>query len=555
MRSGTTHLLRPLTAAGLLVLVGVPLLFIVLQAIFPQLGSGSLSGAFSRILPSFSDPQILDLTRNTLLLGLCVSVAAALVGVPLGVARALLPLPLPALWDAVLLVPFMIPPYIAAMGWILVLQPRGFLQQVTGMNAGGFLFSFPGLVFIMTMHLFPAVYFAVSRAVAGAGGHLSTVARVFGAGPLAAFRHVTLPLVAPALTGSMLLVFAATVEEFGTPAALAPQTGYTVLVTAIDHRVADWPIDLPGASSLSMILVAMALCAFLLQRRMLQGRSYTVITGKPQQRRRGVANLGLRWLLAGVFSFITLLALVLPLFGVFATALTRTISGGLHVANLTLRNYELILADSGGAMNALLTSFGLGLVTALLTAVVGTAAALSTREAFGRRLSLVAVLTALPNAIPGIVVSVGLILAWNQPWLPLSVYGTTAMLVLAYSCILLPYPVRYASSALAQVGTNLEAAARVSGAGALTSFGRILLPLIAPSLLSAMMLVFAVSSRELVASILLAPVGQPTIATFIWKQFEQGSLGLGMAMSTVAILLTTLAMALVAKLGNRLISA
>ena len=206
-------------------------------------------------------------------------------------------------------------------------------------------------------------------------------------------------------------------------------------------------------------------------------------------------------------------------------------------------------------MNALLTSFGLGLVTALLTAVVGTAAALSTREAFGRRLSLVAVLTALPNAIPGIVVSVGLILAWNQPWLPVSVYGTTAMLVLAYSCILLPYPVRYASSALAQVGTNLEAAARVSGAGALTSFGRILLPLIAPSLLSAMMLVFAVSSRELVASILLAPVGQPTIATFIWKQFEQGSLGLGMAMSTVAILLTTLAMALVAKLGQRLISA
>ena len=95
MRSGTTHLLRPLTAAGLLVLVGVPLLFIVLQAIFPQLGSGSLGGAFSRILPSFSDPQILDLTRNTLLLGLCVSVASAIVGVPLGVARRSRPLPLP----------------------------------------------------------------------------------------------------------------------------------------------------------------------------------------------------------------------------------------------------------------------------------------------------------------------------------------------------------------------------------------------------------------------------------------------------------------------------
>jgi iron(III) transport system permease protein len=136
-----------------------------------------------------------------------------------------------------------------------------------------------------------------------------------------------------------------------------------------------------------------------------------------------------------------------------------------------------------------------------------------------------------------VVVAVGLILAWNRP-LPLSPYNTPIILLLAYSCILLPYPIRYANAALRQINDNLEAAARVFGASSLTSLRRIVLPLIWPSLLSAMLLVFAVASRELVASVLVAPVGMMTVATFIWRQFEQGSIGLGMAMSTIALIVT-----------------
>ncbi|TXH81277.1 MAG: ABC transporter permease subunit, partial [Rhizobium sp.] len=124
--------------------------------------------------------------------------------------------------------------------------------------------------------------------------------------------------------------------------------------------------------------------------------------------------------------------------------------------------------------------------------------------------------------------------------LPFTPYNTSIILLLAYCCILLPQTARYSSAAFQQIGDNLEAAARVSGAGTLTVFRRILLPLVLPSLASAMLLVFALASRELVASIVLAPVGMQTIATFIWRQFEQGSIGLGMAMAFVTIILTTL---------------
>jgi iron(III) transport system permease protein len=149
-------------------------------------------------------------------------------------------------------------------------------------------------------------------------------------------------------------------------------------------------------------------------------------------------------------------------------------------------------------------------------------------------------MTILPNALPGIVVAVGLILAWNMPWLPATPYNTAFILLLAYCCILLPQPVRYTTAAFQQIGDSLEAAARVFGASGVTAFRRILLPLVFPSLASAMLLVFALASRELVASVVVAPVGMQTIATFIWRQFEQGSIGLGMAMAFIAILITTL---------------
>src|SRR5690606_22459429 len=107
-----------------------------------------------------------------------------------------------------------------------------------------------------------------------------------------------------------------------------------------------------------------------------------------------------------------------------------------------------------------------------------------------------------------------------------------------YVCLLLPYRVRYAHAALMQVGDSLEHAARVHGASAGIALLRILLPVLMPSLAAAMLLVFAVASRELVASLLLTPTGIQTVSVFIWRQFEQGSLGAGMAMSVVTILIT-----------------
>ncbi len=117
---------------------------------------------------------------------------------------------------------------------------------------------------------------------------------------------------------------------------------------------------------------------------------------------------------------------------------------------------------------------------------------------------MVDALSLMPAALPGVVVGVGLILLWNQPFWPRSPYNTLWMLLLSHCCLLLPCPVRYVGSALRQLGPNLEPAARVHGASPLQALRLIVLPLVFPALLAAMLMVFAVASRELVTSLLLS---------------------------------------------------
>jgi len=522
-------------AMGMLVVV--PVAFVLLQAIFPGAAQADWGQPFAHWAQLWQDTAVTRLLGNTVWLGIWVVVGSLLLGVPLGLLRGLCKLPWAPLWDLCFLVPFMVPPYIAAMGWILLLQPAGFLQQTTGAHASGLLFSVPGVVLVMVLNLFPVVYFAVSRAAAAAGGRLAVVARVCGAGPWQALWGITLPLVLPAMAASALLVFAMTIEEYGTPAVLASNVGFFVLVTGIEQRLSDWPIDLPGASLLSVVLMLLAVVAYVLQRRLLAGRAYTSTDGKPQALER-VALGG--WTLPVLLAFATagVCATVLPLLSIAATAFTGTLSGGLALENWTLRHFQAVFREGSAAMQALGTSFALALGAALLVGLLGACVAYCTVRLRTRTGLMLDVVSVLPNAMPGIVVAVGMILAWNQPWLPITPYNTWLILLMAYACLLLPYPIRYANAALQQVSVNLESAARVHGASLWQMLARVVAPLLAPSVAAAMLLVFAIASRELVASLLLAPTGMQTVSVYVWRQFEQGSVGEGMAMSMVAIGIT-----------------
>lgn len=526
-----------LVLIALIILVVIPLSFIILQAVFPQLGQGIFEQPFEPIIHLLNESELPLLLQNTLLLGGGVAVISAMIAIPLGALRGLFNIPFAKGWDLLFLIPFLIPPYIAGLSWMLTLQPNGYSQQLFGLSPGSAIFSLGGMMGIMALNLFPVLYFTVSRSMAANGNRLADVAQVHGATPWQAFFKVTLPLSLPSIAAGLLLIFTLAIEEYGIPAAIGAPNGIRVLTTDIEQRLADWPIDLPGAASLSLVLASMAILAYTLQRTIVSGKNVVTTTGKAAaQVTRSLG--GWRWPVVGIFTFTAFLAVGMPLLAMFGTAFSATVSGGLAWDNLTLRHFSGLIDSQTEALSALLTSISLATVTAILTGILGFLSAWIVVSQRIRGATVIDALSLLPISIPGIVIAVGMILAWNQPFWPITPYHTWGILLLAYSCLLLPYPVRYCSAALTQIGGSLTDAARVHGASAITTLRLVLFPLVLPSLVTAMMLVFAVASRELVSSLLLAPAGMQTVSIFVWRQFEQGSIGSGMAMACLAVLIS-----------------
>ncbi|WP_442913059.1 ABC transporter permease [Leclercia sp.] len=510
-------------------------MFILLQAVFPQFSAGIFSGAFSGVATLLAEPQLPTMLGGTLQVAVGVALISALIGFPLGVARGLLNLPLPRLWDLLFLIPFLTPPYIAALSWMLVLQTNGYLQQLTGLNLNNLLFSQTGMVLVMALNIFPVVYFAVSRSLLASGQRLARVAQVHGASPGRAFWHITLPMLSPSLAAGMLLAFTLAIEEYGVPAALGTRAGVLMLTTDIEKKLAEWPIDLSGASMLSVVLVTIALSAWWLQKKLTGNQDVTSITGKPTENMGADAG-GFILPVVVLLALTGFIAVILPGASMALSGVLGTLSGGVTLANLTGSHYAALFSQQGDALAALGTSLSLALGAACITGLLGLLVAWLVVVQKIKGHGLLDALSLMPAALPGVVVGVGLILLWNQPFWPVSPYNSWAILLLSYCCLLLPWPVRYVGSALRQLGGNLEPAARVHGASALQALRFIVLPLVSPAMLAAMLMVFAIASRELVTSLLLAPAGTQTVSVFIWRQFEQGSVGQGMAMATLTLL-------------------
>ncbi|CAD5355606.1 Ferric iron ABC transporter, permease protein [Enterobacter cancerogenus] len=528
------RMLSAMTLTLLVVLVASPLLFIALQAIFPQFSAGNFSGAFSGVQTLLAEPQLPRMLGGTLQVGLGVALVSALIGFPLGVARGMFNLPWPRLWDLLFLIPFLTPPYIAALSWMLVLQTNGYLQQLTGINLNDLLFSKTGIVLVMALNIFPVVYFAVSRSLLASGQRLAQVARVHGARASRAFWHITLPMLSPSLAAGMLLAFTLAIEEFGVQAALGARAGVLMLTTDIEKKLADWPVDLSGAAMLSVVLVAIALGAWAMQKKLTGHHDVTSITGKPTE--NSGANAGLYTLpMVVLMMVVSAVAVLLPGVSMALSGVLGTLSGGVTLDNVTTSHYAALFSQQGEALPALGTSLSLALGTACITGLLGLLASwlVVMQKIKGR--AMLDALSLMPAALPGIVVGVGLILLWNRSFWLVSPYNSWVILLLSYCCLLLPWPVRYVGSALRQLGGSLEPAARVHGASAFQALRYIVMPLVSPALLAAMLMVFAIASRELVTSLLLAPAGTQTVSMFIWRQFEQGSVGQGMAMATLTL--------------------
>ncbi|NOU63435.1 ABC transporter permease subunit [Paenibacillus sp. LMG 31461] len=531
----------------LAMLVVLPLLFVAWKSIWTK-GTLDLLAPLRTVI----EKDLTGVFSNSFMLGIWVVLGSTLLALPLAWIMAKTPLRKHRWLDIVLLIPFMTPPYIGSMGWILFMQPRGYLEQFfPGAHwISSHFFTLFGMITIMSLHLFPFLYLILRNAILQIGGNKEEAAAVHGASYSYTLRRVLLPLVFSSYVMGALLIFVKTLAEFGTPITFGKRIGYFVLTTEIQASISSWPVDFGKATSLASLLLMACLILWYVQSVIVRRHSYNLVSGKSAQGKL----MGYRgWQRALAWLYVVLVlatAIGIPYFSIISASLMKLRGNGLAWTNLTFRHYGELLTWGSPSMKALTNSMGLALLAACLAAALGTWFALTIGR--GKRLPerITDMFSLLPNTVPDMVLVVGLIMLWNAPWMPLHLYNTYGMVVLTYVVFFLPYTVQYVKARNGQLDESLRQAGQVFGGQPWYVFRRIVLPLLLPGIIAGWMMTFTISLRELVASMMVLPPSMQTSATYIFAQFEQGQISLGMAMAVVSVGLTTILLLIVNNMNS-----
>lgn len=530
----------------LAVLVGMPLLMVLLYSLFPDDVLDVLAP-----LKVLSDSSLFAYFWNSILLGGWVVFGSTLLALPMAFLSAKTAIGRHAWLDVILIIPFMTPPYIGSMGWILFMQRRGFAEQLLPAveKLTPHFFSLFGMVAIMSLHLFPFLYLILRNALLRIGGTLEEAGSVHGGNSFYMLRRVVMPLLLGSYAMGALLIFVKTIAEFGTPATFGKQIGYYVLTSEIHRFTSSWPIDFSKATSLASVLLGACLVFWYIQNVISRRHQYQTLSGKGM-RTRLISLKGWRGVIGwGYIATLLFFSIGIPYFSIIATSLQKLRGDGLAWNNVTFIHYIELLRPGSKGWQALINSLGLAALAATIAVFIGLFLVMligNMKRWPQRGLDM---LSLLPNTVPGIVIVVGLILFWNAPWMPVPIYNTYAMVVLTYVVFYLPYSIQYIKASAGQIDGSLLQAGKVFGGNAFYIFRRIVLPLLIPGILAGWMMTFTISARELVASLMVLPPSMQVTATYIFSQFEQGEVSLGMAMAVVSVGFTTLVLVVMNHLG------
>lgn len=511
-----------LAALILVLLVALPLGWLGWVSVSSERGP-----TLAHYAAALSDPRLRSALLNTLVLAFWAGAGAVALGAPLAWLTARTDLPGRRLVRSLVLASFVTPPFLGAFAWVMLAGPNAGLlnrawRALTGLDAPLVdIFTMPGLIFVVAIYTFPYVYIMIANSLELIPSDVEEAAAILGAGRLRIAVTVTLPLVAPALVSGFILAVLQALALFGSPAILALPAGFHTVTTQI-WALFQYPPRVETAAAISIPLLLATALLLQLQKRLLGRRGYAAVGGRTGQRR--AIPLG-RWrwpALAGVLPVMAC-SILLP-YGVLAkAAFTRAWAQPLTRDNLTLANWTFTFFQYSATRDAVLNTLELAVATA--TAGAGLAALLayiaSRRVIVGHQ--LLAFLALAPVVIPGVVLAVGLFVAYTRP--PFVLYGTLWILFVAYLTKEMPVGYSQSEATFRGIHPELEEAGRILGAGRLRVLREITAPLARAGIIATWCFVFIGVIRELSASIILFTPATRVMSVVIFDLKEEGHFG------------------------------
>ena len=540
------HVVMAAAVAALIVLVVMPLAFLLMGSVV-----GDEGFSLENFVRAVQRRLYYQALLNSLVLGAWTGLFSLLIGVPLAWAVSRTNTPFKGFLRFTASLSYLTPPFLTAIAFVNLFGPNAgivnvFLRDRLDLPFLTFnIFTMPGLVLVTVLHTFPYVYLLASSALESVDASYEESAQILGAGKWRTALAITAPLVAPAVLSGVLLAFVNAIALFGSQVIIGVPGRIYTLPTRI-YALFDYPPQYGLASALSLIFVAITVVALLLQRQYLARRSYVTLGGKGSRPR--LVDLGAgRWL---VFAFglgVFVVAIALPYAALVATSLVKSV-GLPFWDNLTLANYRFVLFEYDVTQRAIVNSLVLATAAATLAVLIGGIIGwIDLRTTiWGRR--LLDYIALIPLGLPGIVMAVALIQFWLAT--PFKLYGTLAILLLAYTGRYIPLGVRAANSSLRQVDSSLEESARILGAPWGMTMRHVTFPLIRPGLFAGWLLVFVPAIQELSASILLFSSSSITVAVAIYNLYETGYTEPVAALAIINMIIISVAIAIANRLGR-----
>jgi iron(III) transport system permease protein len=482
---------------------------------------------FNRYLEVFTNQQFLKAIWNTLIISTSVGVLAVIIGALLAwlVTRTDLPWKKPI--RALVMASFVTPPFLGAFAWTLLAGPNAgalnkFYRAVTGSEEALFnIFTMPGLIFVMALYSFPFVFSMIANVCELISSDLEDAAEILGANKWRTAWTVTLPLALPALIGGFILAFLHSLSLFGAPAILGLPAGLHTITTQI-WTLFQYPprLDMAAAFSVPLLLATMVL--IVAQKKILGRKGYSTVGGKGGQKRL----IGLGWgripVLLLVFGILSL-SVFLPYWILLKAALSKAWALPLTWDNFTLHNLSFTFFEYGDTQRAIYNTFKLGLITATIGTLLATLIAYITNRNLFRGARYLSFFALAPLVIPGIVLAVGLFIAYTRP--PLLLYGTIWILFVAFLTKEMPIGFSQAESTFKSIHPELEDASRIIGANRLTTLKDVTAPLARSGLIAAWSFIFIGVIRELSAAIPLFAPQSKVVSVVIFDLKEEGQIG------------------------------
>ena len=493
----------------------------------------------------FTDHVIPKAFVNTLIISSGSTFLATTLGVSLAWINARTNCPWRDYLEPYNLIPFFLSPFVGAIAWHNLAEPRTGILNVWARNylgIEGHLFNVDnhyGVIWVTGIFFAPLVYLFVVGSLRRMDPSLEDSARTTGAGLIRTTLTVTLPLVMPGILSGAIIVFVTSAGEFGVPFKLGAPYGWETLTTQIFSKAVGDDANHYLGAAMSMALGVITVFLIWIQQRYIAPRSFTTVTGKGF--RPGILDLGRwKWLAFGYNITFIFVAVVLPIFCLIVVSLHPVWTGEILPDDMSFNNYRKTLffweEDSiKSATNGIANSFILAFAGATIAMVLALVVSHMIHRSKGVGSKLLNFLCVIPIGFPGIVLAMGVLVTYIQT----PIYATLWILLLGYITRFFPYGQRNISAVMLAISEELDQSSRMAGATWFTTMRRITIPLLKPGIFAGWLLLFIIFLRELSISIILYSTGTETLSVGVYylSNFENEPLTSALSMAQTVVLL------------------